>query len=62
MLCEERDSLASRLKEILGERRTLSSKVQTALREYDPEAANRMATESVAANRRWLEEAFLGVC
>ena len=58
MLCEERDGLASRLKEILEERRTLPSKMQSALREYNPEAANRMATESVGANRRWLEEAF----
>jgi len=58
MLCEERDGLAARLKEILVERRAHSGKMQTALREYDPEAANRMATESVGANRRWLEEAF----
>ena len=48
-------------RDILEERRVLSSKIQTALREYNPEAANRMATESVAANRRWLEEAFMGV-
>jgi uncharacterized protein (DUF3084 family) len=31
MLCEERDGLASRLKEILEERRTLPSKMQSAL-------------------------------
>ena len=58
MLCEERDGLADRLKEILEERGALSGKMQTALREYDAEAANRMATESVGAGRRWIEEAF----
>jgi hypothetical protein len=58
MLCEERDGLATRLKEILEERKALSSKMQTALREYDPEAANRMTTESVGANHRWLKDEF----
>jgi hypothetical protein len=61
MLTEERDALAARLREILAKRSTLSAQMQIALCEYDPEAANRMATEAVGANRLWLEEAFSGV-
>lgn len=54
----QRDGLAGQLKEIIEERGRLISAMAQEMNSYDQEQANRMATDSVGAERVWLNEAF----